>query len=310
MTSGAEMASLFTRKTRVSTGEGFPLGQSAAPLDGSDGVDRSGAVTRAAPELGEARSPDFGDWLGLKEQRVLIAGTGGIGAACAAAFRNAGAELALIDISKARLDAVAEAIGLEANSRRTVCADLGTLDPCRSAVSLVEEILGGIDVVIHSVGTNVRLPILDLTEAQWNEILKVNLFSAYALGQATGRLMCSQGHGRIIFFSSVSGHLAHPHHGAYASSKGGLNQLMRVMAVEWAARGVTVNAIAPGYMETALTEEHLETGNNREELTAKIPMGRLGVVDDVVGAALFLSSDHARFITGQVLYVDGGRTLL
>ncbi|HVC25496.1 MAG TPA: SDR family oxidoreductase, partial [Acidimicrobiales bacterium] len=140
-------------------------------------------------------------------------------------------------------------------------------------------------------------------------VIDANLSSAFYLGRAAGRQMCSQGIGRIVYFSSVSGLLAHKLHAPYAASKGGMNQMMRVMAAEWAARGVTVNAVAPGYTETELTAEYLARPGVREGLERLVPAGRLGGVDELVGPVLFLASDHARYVTGQVLYVDGGRTL-
>jgi gluconate 5-dehydrogenase len=114
----------------------------------------------------------------------------------------------------------------------------------------------------------------------------------------------------MVFFSSVSSQLAHRHHAPYAASKGGLDQLVRVMAREWAADGVTVNAVGPGYTETELTRAYLAKPGVREEMTGLVPAGRLGTPEDVVGAVLFLASARAAFITGQVLYVDGGRTLV
>lgn len=122
--------------------------------------------------------------------------------------------------------------------------------------------------------------------------------------------MVEAGWGRQIYCSSVSGLLAHPEHASYAASKGGINQMMRVMAREWAAHGVTVNAIAPGYTETNLTRAHLDKPGVRDHYTALIPAGRLGGVEDLTGPVLFLASDQASFMTGQILYVDGGRTLV
>ena len=134
--------------------------------------------------------------------------------------------------------------------------------------------------------------------------------SAFWLGQAAGKIMCEQRSGRLIFLSSVAGLLAHKHHGPYAATKGGINQMLRVMAAEWAALGVTVNALAPGYIETPLTAEHLNKPGVRAALEALVPAGRLGVVEDVTGPALFLASRPAAFVTGHILYVDGGRTLI
>jgi gluconate 5-dehydrogenase len=156
----------------------------------------------------------------------------------------------------------------------------------------------------------VRKPVLDLDDADWQETLSLNLSSAYWLGQAVGRLMVEQRYGRMVFVSSVSGLLAHPNHAPYAATKGGLNQLLRVMAREWASSGVTVNAVAPGYIETDLTKAYLEADNHRESLESLVPAERLGRPEEVADAVTFLASDRARFITGQILYVDGGRVLV
>ena len=164
--------------------------------------------------------------------------------------------------------------------------------------------------MLHAVGINDRRPILEFTEDEWDNILRVNLSSVFGLAQAAGRHMVGQGYGRVLALSSVSGLLAHHSHGPYAASKGGINQLLRVMAREWAPSGVTVNALAPGYIETPLTAHHLSKPGKREELEGLVPAGRLGTPDELTGPALFLSSRHAGFITGHVLYIDGGRTLV
>jgi NAD(P)-dependent dehydrogenase (short-subunit alcohol dehydrogenase family) len=123
--------------------------------------------------------------------------------------------------------------------------------------------------------------------------------------------MRAQGNGRIVFFSSVAGRSGHKLHGPYAASKGAINQLMRVLAHEYAEHGVTANAVAPGYMDTELTRRYLEDHpDRRRALVELIPAGRFGTLPEVVGPVLFLCSPHAAFITGQVLYIDGGRTIV
>lgn len=240
------------------------------------------------------------NWLGLTDRCVLIAGAGGIGEACATAFSAAGARVVVADIDEARL----------ASHENALTADFSTADGCDRAVGSTVEMLGRIDILVHAVGVNHRVPVLDTTDEDWQRTININLSSAFRLGRAAGRHMVNAGWGRQIYCSSVSGLLAHPDHGPYAASKGGINQMLRVMAREWAKHGVTVNAIAPGYTETDLTKAHLDKAGVREHYTSLVPAGRLGTVDDLTGPALFLASEQASFVTGHVLYVDGGRTLV
>ena len=249
-------------------------------------------------------------WLGLEGARVLVAGAGGIGGACALAYAEAGASVAVVDRDRGALDALAAELDARGARHLTIAADLTEHGAGERVVAETVEGLGGLDVLLHAVGINDRRPILDFTEDEWDRILRINLSTVFGLAQAAGRHMVAQGHGRVLALSSVSGLLAHHSHGPYAASKGGINQLLRVMAREWAASGVTVNALAPGYIETPLTAGHLAKPGKREELEGLVPAGRLGTPDELTGPALFLSSRHAGFITGHVMYIDGGRTLV
>jgi gluconate 5-dehydrogenase len=249
------------------------------------------------------------DWLGLAGARVLIAGAGTLGGALAEGFANAGAEVAVIDVSDERLTELGGRTGLAAS--RLIAADLSGADDARTAVATARDALGGLDVFVHGVGINDRRPIAEYDESDWDAIISVNLSSAFFTAQAALEGMRAQGHGRVVFFSSVAGLMGHRNHGPYAATKGAINQLTKVMAHEYAADGVTVNAVAPGYMETHLTTAYLDAHPaERERLVSLIPAGRFGRLEEVVGPVLFLASRQATFITGHILYIDGGRTVV
>jgi gluconate 5-dehydrogenase len=258
-------------------------------------------ATRTAPGTDTA-------WLGLHGAQVLVLGVGGIGAECAGGYLGAGAVVTAVDRDAGRLDALPP--GPDGTPPHTIIADLTEPNAGAAVVRKAVEEMGGLDVLLHCVGINDRRPVLEFTEAEWDRVLRTNLFTAFGAAQEAGRHMIGAGGGRIVFLSSVSGHLAHRKHGPYAASKGGMNQMMRVMAAEWACHGVTVNAVAPGYVETPLTAGYLEQPGVREDMVRLVPAGRLGTAAEVVGPILFLSSPHAAFMTGHVMYVDGGRTLV
>jgi gluconate 5-dehydrogenase len=250
------------------------------------------------------------DWLALNGRRALVVGAGGLGGASAVSLAAQGASVVLVDVDEANLESVAKAVKQAGGAVETVVADLSSADRCRAAVDEAVARVGRLDIFVHAVGRNVRRPVLELGDGDWDDLLRLNLSTAYWLGQAVGRVMVEAGYGRIVFVSSVSGLLAHPDHAPYAATKGGLNQLCRVMAREWASAGVTVNAVAPGYIETDMTRDHLDRDGNREALARLVPAKRLGVPEEVADAVTFLASDRAGFVTGHVLYVDGGRVLV
>ncbi|MFE6823379.1 SDR family NAD(P)-dependent oxidoreductase [Streptomyces sp. NPDC057690] len=236
--------------------------------------------------------------------RALVAGGGGIGRAVARALAEAYADVVVLDVDKDRLDdTVREGV-------TGVVADLTSPAACRTAVTEAVRLLGGLDVFVHAIGVNDRRPVLDTPDEVWERLLAVNLSSAFWLGRAAGAVMVPNGYGRVVYLSSVSGLLAHRDHAPYAATKGGVNQLMRVMAREWAAAGVTVNAVAPGYTETDLTRAYLAKPGMRASMESLVPAGRLGRPEDLTGPVLFLASAESAFVTGQVLYADGGRTLV
>lgn len=242
---------------------------------------------------------------------LITGGAGSIGRAVAKGFLEGGAaKVILLDLDDAALQAAADDVGRGDRSRvQVVRADVRDVRGTREAVRGAIEAAGRVDVLFNNAGLNRRKPAVEITEDDWDLVLGVNLKGLFFLTQEVGRHMLARGGGAIVSTASVSSVRGHKNLAAYAASKGGIAQLTRVLAHEWASRGVRVNAVAPGYLVTGLTRDYLSDPKIREKILAKIPLGRIGEPEDVVGAVLFLASDLARYVTGEVLFVDGGRTV-
>ena len=246
----------------------------------------------------------------LSGRATLVAGgASGLGAALARGFAARGAPVAIADLNSPGAAALADELGRSGSEIFACDLDVRDADSCGEAVALTIERFGRLDVVINAAGVFHVGPALDLDPETWNTTIATNLTGAFLLARAAGRVMVAQGGGRIISISSVSSRVANPEYAAYAASKAGVAHLTRVLAREWATDGVTVNAIGPAVTPTPLTEGFLADEERRTAALSRIPMGRFGTPNDVVGAAVFLASDAGAFVTGQTLFVDGGRTL-
>jgi NAD(P)-dependent dehydrogenase (short-subunit alcohol dehydrogenase family) len=242
-------------------------------------------------------------------KNILVAGAaGGLGAPLARALATRGARLMLADMNLDGAESLARE--LDASDAHACRLDVTDEASCAAAVAQSVERLGGLDVVINATGIYRVAPAVDLSLQDWQLTIDANLTGAFLLARAAGRHMVAQSRGRIITIASVSSEVVNPDYAAYAASKAGVAHLTRVLALEWARFGVTVNAIGPAVIPTPLSQAVVGDDSRRNAAIAKIPMGRLGTPEDLVGAVVLLASDAGAFITGQTIYVDGGRTLL
>jgi len=241
----------------------------------------------------------------LKGKTALVTGGArGIGAGIATAFAAQGAAVMIADKDGATAAATARSLVHHGGQAESVIADVSVPTDCTRAVAACVETLGGLDVLVNNAGIGFYKLFLDLNVEDWERVLRVNLTSAFLVGQAAARHMSASDGGRIINIASISGQTGGIGRTAYGASKAGMILMTKVMAVELAAAGIVVNAIAPGPIHTELTKQL--GGDETRRYVERIPMGRYGKVEDIAAAALFLASDECRFVTGHVLNIDGG----
>jgi len=246
-----------------------------------------------------------------KKALVTGAGSDGIGRAIALAFGREGADVAVHYHSKP--DVAASVVSdIEAMGRAAfaIQANLVEAETARQLVRDAAERLGGLDIVVTAAAVNYRKPILDLTDAEWDHMAALNVRGTFACATEAARLMRSAGRGgRIIMIGSIAQQIVPPNQTAYAATKGGVAQLARGMAVELAGDGITVNVIGPGTTLTDFNRQRLADPATRASRESMIPMGRLGVPDDMTEAAVYLASPGASYTTGITIFVDGGLML-
>jgi 2-deoxy-D-gluconate 3-dehydrogenase len=237
---------------------------------------------------------------------IVIGASRGLGQGMALALAEAGADLALVARTVSSLEELAEEV--KALNRKCLILpnDISKPSEIQIIVKRVIEAFGKIDILINSQGTQVRKPALEMTEKDWDDLMSVNLKSVFFSCQTVGREMAKQGRGKIINVASLTSVIGLPNISIYGASKGGVAQLTKALAVEWASRHINVNAVLPGYYKTALTEDLFKNEERAKWVLSRIPMGRTGLPEDLVGTVVFLSSEASDYITGQIIPVDGG----
>ena len=235
----------------------------------------------------------------------VTGGTSGIGRALALGLAEAGADV--VPSSRRREQVDATAAEIEARGRRTVriASDVTDRPSLEAALAAVLKGLGRVDILVNCAGRTKRQPTLDLPEEDWNAIIETNLTGTLRACQVFGRHMLERGYGRIINIASLSSYVALLEVTAYVASKAAVAGLTKSLAIEWGPRGVNVNAIAPGVFRTPLNTALLDSPRG-QELLLRTPLKRFGKVEELAGAAVFLASEAASFVNGEVLVVDGG----
>jgi NAD(P)-dependent dehydrogenase (short-subunit alcohol dehydrogenase family) len=237
---------------------------------------------------------------------LVTGGSRGLGLGIALALAEQGADLALAARGADELDQAAAAIRARGRRAATIVADIGSRDAPELLVAQTVRELGRLDVLVNGAGINLRKPIVSFTREDFEALMRINLEAALFISQAAGQVMRANGWGRIICIGSIAAEVAIPNVGLYAMSKGGLRQMVKSLALEWARDGVTVNAIAPGRFWTKMTDAVFSNDRLYDSAVRVIPMGRPGVPADLAGAAILLASDAGAYITGQTIVVDGG----
>jgi gluconate 5-dehydrogenase len=250
------------------------------------------------------------DWFDIRGKVALVTGASkGLGKAMAMGLAKAGADLALCardldELEKSRAEA-----GSHGVTARIYRMDVLARASIRETVDAIVRDFGRVDILVNNAGVNVRKPVTQLAEEEWDLVLDTNLKGYFLVAQAVAPHMIQRGKGKVINIASILGTVALDNQVAYASSKGGIVQMTKVMAIEWAKHNVNVNAIGPTYFETPLVAALRDDPERFRFINERTPMGRWGQPEELEGTLIFLASQASDFITGQTIYVDGGWTI-
>jgi 3-oxoacyl-[acyl-carrier protein] reductase len=241
----------------------------------------------------------------LTGKKALVTGaTGGIGGAIARALHAQGATVAISGTRRAALDDLASALGERVD---VVEANLAETASVEALVPSTEAALGGLDILVNNAGVTRDNLFLRMKDEEWDTVIAVNLTAAFRLSRAAVKGMMRRRYGRIVNIGSVVGSTGNPGQGNYAASKAGLIGMTKALAAEVASRTITVNCVAPGFIESPMTDALNE--KQREGILATVPMGRLGRGDEIASAVVYLASDEAAYVTGHTLHVNGGMAM-
>lgn len=239
---------------------------------------------------------------------IVTGGAKGIGKELCLGLARHGANVVVADIDSDGGRKTVSEIEASGTQGLFVETDVTNPDDIKRLVNQVLSNFGKIDILVNNAGVVVRKPVLETTDDDWDRVMRINLKSQFMCAKAVGPSMIERRRGKIINIGSICSVLGHPNRVAYATSKGGVALLTKVLAVEWGVYNINVNAIAPGYIRTPMTADYLADKANYDEVVSRIPMGRVGVTTDLVGPLVFLASDASNYVSGHVLLVDGART--
>jgi len=239
---------------------------------------------------------------------MVTGSTRGLGEVEAMALAKAGADVAVCGRVEDDLKRVSGAIRDLGRDSEGFFMEVTSKDSIHEGVDKILEHFGRVDILVNNTGTNYRVPVLEYPEDKWDLIINTNLKSYYLVAQAVVPQMIERGYGKVINISSILGQIALVNQLAYGSAKGAVNEMTRIMAVEWAKNGINVNAIAPNYFETEMVKQIFKDPERIKFIKERTPMGRVGKLPEFEGIIIFLASAASSFITGQIICIDGGWT--